>query len=207
MRNTETRRPLPQGFTLIELLIVVAIIAILAAIAVPNFLEAQVRSKVSRAKSDMRSMVTATEAYCVDHNHYMLFFGCTSPKDVAIIERNYSVVEDALFSLTSPIAYMSALPRFAPFGNWRGYSPTDEPLEGYYYMGPDVWEARNPNPRSYDFPESYTDVVYSFQAIGPSKELGGENRDAFEPYDATNGTQSNGEIIYIKSSSPMHSFH
>ncbi len=50
-------------FTLIEILIVVAIIAILAAIAVPNFLEAQVRSKVSRTKSDMRSVATALESY------------------------------------------------------------------------------------------------------------------------------------------------
>src|SRR5213595_1525346 len=58
------------GFTLIELLIVVAIIAILAAIAVPNFLEAQTRSKVSRMKSDMRTVVTAMESYCVDTNHY-----------------------------------------------------------------------------------------------------------------------------------------
>ena len=56
------------GFTLIELLIVVAIIAILAAIAVPNFLEAQTRSKVSRVKADMRTLATALEAYTVDFN-------------------------------------------------------------------------------------------------------------------------------------------
>ena len=59
-----------KGFTLIELLIVVAIIAILAAIAVPNFLEAQIRSKVSRVKSDQRSMATALASYYVDNNGY-----------------------------------------------------------------------------------------------------------------------------------------
>jgi prepilin-type N-terminal cleavage/methylation domain-containing protein len=59
-----------KGFTLIELLIVVAIIAILAAIAVPNFLEAQVRSKVSRVKADQRSLATGIEAYFVDNNQY-----------------------------------------------------------------------------------------------------------------------------------------
>ena len=72
------RRGPPQGrrffpapaFTLIELLIVVAIIAILAAIAVPNFLEASIRSKTSRAKADMRSIATALESYIVDYNEY-----------------------------------------------------------------------------------------------------------------------------------------
>ncbi|MDK2972666.1 MAG: hypothetical protein PWP23_2421 [Candidatus Sumerlaeota bacterium] len=57
-----------KAFTLIELLIVVATIAILAAIAVPNFLEAQVRSKVSRTEADMRSIKTGIESCAVDYN-------------------------------------------------------------------------------------------------------------------------------------------
>jgi len=47
----------------------VAIIAILAAIAVPNFLEAQTRAKVSRMKADMRTVAVGIEAYNVDFNH------------------------------------------------------------------------------------------------------------------------------------------
>ncbi len=58
------------GFTLIELLIVVAVIAILAAIAVPNFLEAQVRSKVSRTRADMAAVSSAIRSYYADHNRY-----------------------------------------------------------------------------------------------------------------------------------------
>jgi len=59
-----------KGFTLIELLIVVAIIGIIAAIAIPNLLNAIDRGKQKRSMADIRSLGTATESYAVDNNFY-----------------------------------------------------------------------------------------------------------------------------------------
>ena len=60
----------PHGFTLIELLIVVAIIGIIAAIAIPNLLNAIQRGKQKRTMSDMRTVATANESYSIDNNQY-----------------------------------------------------------------------------------------------------------------------------------------
>lgn len=107
-----------SGFTLIELLIVVAIIAILAAIAVPNFLEAQVRAKTSRARADMRTIATALESYAVDCNHY-------PPND-----GSYNVIPA---ELTTPIAYLSHSRLVDPFGMFNPEEITPVEAKSKYY--------------------------------------------------------------------------
>jgi general secretion pathway protein G len=59
-----------KGFTLIELLIVVAIIGIIAAIAIPNLLNAINRGRQKRTMADIRNIGTAIESYSVDYNQY-----------------------------------------------------------------------------------------------------------------------------------------
>jgi prepilin-type N-terminal cleavage/methylation domain-containing protein len=59
-----------KGFTLIELLIVVVIIGILAAIAIPKFASTKEKAYIAAMKSDLKNFVTAEEAYFADNNTY-----------------------------------------------------------------------------------------------------------------------------------------
>ncbi len=65
-----------KGFTLVELLVVVAIIGILAAIAIPQFSSYRKKAYDSTAKSDLRNLVSAEEAYYADNQVYV-DFSCT----------------------------------------------------------------------------------------------------------------------------------
>ncbi len=96
------------AFTLIELLIVVAIIGILAAIAVPNFLSAQVRANCARVHGDMHALSQAIETYRIDHNRYPYFDGYGYPK-------RYNPITYRLIPLTTPTSYISNLDVTDPF--------------------------------------------------------------------------------------------
>ncbi len=108
------------AFTLIELLIVVAIIGILAAIAVPNFLNAQVRAKVARCVSDMKSLSTALEMYKLDNNDYP----SSSMARVPGSGDYYHPNEIRFYRMTTPVAYISSVPHdpFATYMNQADYA-------------------------------------------------------------------------------------
>jgi len=94
-----------SGFTLIELLIVIAIILILIAIALPNFLEAQLRARVVRSKGEIRSLITAMESYFLDWKVYP-----SESEQDALVRGARPRDQAGLTWLTSPVVYISALP-------------------------------------------------------------------------------------------------
>lgn len=183
------------AFTLVELLLVVAVVALLAAIAVPNFLEANIRSKVSRAKSDLRVLSTALESYHVDNNSYVDFF-------------------TPLTRLTSPVAYVPTLtedvfqkPRPSqgggPFGDLQyfnrvygyGAMPLDNPSRYVLSsVGPDTDIDTYMNgavePLALKFYPGYSFELVSEAGVGVNSA-----NFRYDRYDPSNGTVSSGDVF------------
>ena len=180
----------PRAFTLIELLIVIAIILILIAIALPNFLDAQIRAKVARVQGDLRSIATAQEAYFIDRRIYT--DDCLNNKIGCI-------------QLTTPIRYIAVLP-IDPFGSHgTGSKEAVELLDKALQFYP---MSTGTNPETYakvpglDRDDPDIRDVYLIYSGGPfDKEPGGPTRgfpregSEYTFYSPTNGTKSFGGIL------------
>ncbi|HNT36743.1 MAG TPA: prepilin-type N-terminal cleavage/methylation domain-containing protein [bacterium] len=174
-----------RAFTLIELLIVVAIIGILAAIAVPNLLQAQTRSKVARVKADHSAYCTAVESYMIDHNTYPL-----DGDDVPFFDPTLWYQKAQAARLTTPVAYIKTI-LDDPFNTRPATSPgmfllfPDSPPQPYAYMtlGGYPIHAGRPN-------------RYGVVSVGPNGEFdSAANQGIDDTYDPTNGVVSRGDII------------
>ncbi|RJP21967.1 MAG: prepilin-type N-terminal cleavage/methylation domain-containing protein [Candidatus Omnitrophota bacterium] len=196
-----------KGFTLIELLIVVAIIGVLAAIAVPNFLNAQLRAKVARVISDMKAVAMGQEQYRLDRGQYTFDGDC----NVGGAEhRSY-------IPLTTPVAYISFMPvdEFAgidpQFQNMQTVKAGLRPVFEYtsrVSFGPNGTPNCKNSTGTYDM-MGRVHIEYLMTSLGPDGdqdypwgEAGARDlasRSAPFIYNPSNGLVSNGNIYVLNS--------
>ncbi|MEW6234988.1 MAG: prepilin-type N-terminal cleavage/methylation domain-containing protein [Candidatus Omnitrophota bacterium] len=175
-----------DSFTLIELLIVVAIIGVLAAIAVPNFLNAQLRAKITRAYSDMEAIAKCLDMYNLDRNSFP-----TSNYVERYPTRPFR-------RLTTPIAYLSSFPQ-DPFRQGSSVQThnlyTTSGPDYTYYMCDDTDAYDGPN--TINKPTRRADYKTSFDwfMISPGPSPG----DKWIFYDISNGLSSQGYVYHSNS--------
>jgi type II secretion system protein G len=182
------------AFTLIELLIVVAIIGILAAIAVPNFLNAQLRAKIAAAEADMRSVGTAIETYRIDNNRLPRTYseGCYAGPCVGYQMSRY----ERLSKLTTPVAYLSTVPE-DKFNTTQLQEGSSEPMNTYPYWEPNFADGyRTPTGLGMHFrDQAKPNGLWALMSYGPDGDFEAAGGGDLAPFESSNGLTSNGDIM------------
>ena len=138
-----------KGFTLIELLIVVAIIGIIVAIAIPNLLNAIQRAKQKRSMADLRAIGTAAETYAVDFNRYpaaagyALPSGCGTPTNTIGAGNFMNAVQPTYIKLVPLKDGWNSWFRYDTFNNNQDYvalsAGKDGSVEASFIGGPTTY--------------------------------------------------------------------
>ncbi len=163
------------GFTLIELLIVCGIISILAATAMPNFMDAQVRAKATRARAELKVISDAYTLYNIDFNQWPNHLDGDRAQHKAI---------------TTPIAYLST--SVWDLFQKSSYARNDFTFQdslGQYHAEPRAALYENFEKNELAYASDTRNAAFYIWSFGPDSDFDGTNQ-----YDITNGIKSSGDI-------------